>query len=305
MSELAARGAKEVGDGSDAGLIQAMLHAGADAVDVGQGEPMQNFGQGAWANDDEAVGLLHVAADFGEEDAGGEADGTGHARAEPLAEGLFDFVGEGLGGADFAFASHQAAGHFVDGGDFGDGQAGVDGFADAVVVLDIELMSCLNQHKVGASFFGFPDHRACFDAEGFGFIAGGDGAGAVGQHLDDGDGATTQFGALLLFAGREEAIEVEEKPVDEVVVGGARVHVVFLSRRRWGRQSEIGGGMICTIVPSGTPPPPSLEGRGSFKVFYNAVGFSLLKGGRRAGRLGGRFCLRGRFSWRGLPLDLC
>jgi hypothetical protein len=55
------------------------------------------------------------------------------------------------------------------------------------------------------------------DAEALGFVAGGDRAGRIGHRLDDDDRLPTQGRIVLLFAQREEGVEIEEQPLDGVV----------------------------------------------------------------------------------------
>jgi hypothetical protein len=56
-----------------------------------------------------------------------------------------------------ALAAHQAAGHLVDGEDGGDGQAAFDGFDDAVVVVDVDLVAGLDEDEAGAHALGLGD----------------------------------------------------------------------------------------------------------------------------------------------------
>ncbi len=66
--------------------LQALLSARADAGQVAQGELVQRFGQNVERQRDEAVGLFHVAGDFGEIAVGGEAHGAAQHGADVLAD---------------------------------------------------------------------------------------------------------------------------------------------------------------------------------------------------------------------------
>ena len=68
--------------------------------------------------------------------------------------------------------------------------------------------------------FGFADLGSGLDAEGLGFVAGGDAAGGVGHGGDDGEGVAAVFGMELLFDGREEAVEVDVEEGEAVGLGG-------------------------------------------------------------------------------------
>jgi hypothetical protein len=85
------RGLPELGDGEDAGAVQALLHAFADAVDLLQFEAEQDAGQIVMRDDDETVRLLLIGADFAEKDVGREADRAGEALADLLAQRPLDF----------------------------------------------------------------------------------------------------------------------------------------------------------------------------------------------------------------------
>jgi hypothetical protein len=79
----------ELGDGEDAGAIEPLFHARADAVDFLQVEPEQNLGQAVMRDDDEPVGLLQIGPDLAEEDIGRNPDRAGEAFAGLLAESPF------------------------------------------------------------------------------------------------------------------------------------------------------------------------------------------------------------------------
>jgi hypothetical protein len=229
--QVVARGTHEIGHRADASLVKSTLHARADAVNVGQVEAVQNVGQIILGNDDQAVRLLHVATDLTEEQAGSKPDRAGHAVANQFADGPLDLVRQFPCRRDLTLTPHQAARHFVNRTDFLDWKARIDGGDDAVVVLDIKLVPRLNQHEVRAAFFGLPYRRASFDAERSGFVTGGNGARAIRHHLNNRHWTTAQLRTILLFAGREIAVEVEEEPVDPAIlgiVGHHNVHVAFL-----------------------------------------------------------------------------
>ena len=75
--------------------------------------------------------------------------------------------------------------------------------------------------KQGAMDESFMDNapifdRAGFDAEGLGFVAGGDEGGGVGQGGNDAGGLVAVLGMELLLYRREEAVEVDVEEAEEV-----------------------------------------------------------------------------------------
>jgi hypothetical protein len=79
-AQLERRRVPELGDGEDAGAVQPLLHARADAVDLLQLEAKQKLRQVGRGDDDEAVRLLHVGTDFGQKHIRLARDGRRYAR---------------------------------------------------------------------------------------------------------------------------------------------------------------------------------------------------------------------------------
>jgi len=126
----------------------------------------------------------------------------------------FDLAAKFEGGQQRALAADETAGHFVDGLDGADRHAAFDGFDDAVVVVDIDLVAGLDKDDLGAQAFGVGDDRTGFNAEGFGLVAGGDADGGIGHHGNDADGTAAQLGADLLLDRCEVGVEIDEEPVE-------------------------------------------------------------------------------------------
>ena len=93
-----------------------------------------------------------------------------------------------------------------------------------MVVLDVKLVPSLDEGDSGAEAFGLADDGSGFHAEGFGLIAGGDGAGGIGHDGDDGDGAIAELRAELLLDGGKVGVEVEEEPLNGGRAGDAQRH---------------------------------------------------------------------------------
>jgi hypothetical protein len=200
--------------GADALFVEALLSLCADTGEVAEGELAEGLGEQVEREGDKAVGLFHVAGDLGEVAIGSEADGAAQGGSYAPADAVFDAAAEVDSGEEGALAAHEAAGHFVDGEDGGDGEAALDGFDDAVVVVNVDFVAGLYEDEVRAHAFGFGNDCAGADTEGLGFVAGGDGHGGIGHHGDDGDGAAAEFGADLLLDGGEVGVEVDEEPVE-------------------------------------------------------------------------------------------
>ena len=95
----------------------------------------------------------------------------------------------GLGMGGLALATEELADHLVDGGGVGDGADTLDGGDDVVGVLGVGGVVAVDEDDVWADAFGVEDAGAGFDAEGLGFVAGGDERGGVGHGGDDAGGA--------------------------------------------------------------------------------------------------------------------
>ena len=84
---------------------------------------------------------------------------------------------------------------------------------DLVVELHVHVMPGHDGDEVRAAATSLADVGAGLDAEFFGFVTGGDGAGGVGVHRNDGDGLATESGVELLLHAGKVAIEIEKQPV--------------------------------------------------------------------------------------------
>jgi len=101
-----------------------------------------------------------------------------------------------------------------------DGADAFDRCDDLVGVFGVGGVLAVDEDDVGAEAFGFADAGAGLDAEGFGFVAGGDEGGGVGHGGDDAGRAVAVFGVELLFYRREEAVEVDVEEGEEVGLSG-------------------------------------------------------------------------------------
>ena len=76
-------------------------------------------------------------------------------------------------------------------------------------VFGVVGVAALDEDDAGTELFGFADLGAGLDAEGLGFVAGGDADGGVGHGGDDGEGLSAVLGVKLLLDRREEGVEVD------------------------------------------------------------------------------------------------
>jgi len=111
-----------------------------------------------------------------------------------------------------------------------DRHAGVDRRQHALVVLGVEAVPGLHRDHGGANPFRLAQERAGRDAEALGFVAGSDRAGGAGHRLHDDDRLAAQGRIVLLPAQREEGVEIEEQPLDEI--GGHMPEICKLPEAR-------------------------------------------------------------------------
>ena len=137
-AQLERRRVPQLGDGADAGAVQPLLHARADAVDHLQCQAEQNLRQVVFGDDDQPVRFLQVGTDLAEEDVRRDADRTGEAFADLVARGAFELERELARGRYLALGAHQPAGHLVDRANLVDRQAGVDRFQNALVIIGVD-----------------------------------------------------------------------------------------------------------------------------------------------------------------------
>ena len=225
VEELVHAGAvegEELRHGADALGVEADFGAGADAGKVAEFEMGDGAGELAGQEADEAVGLLHVAGDLGEVAVGRHADGAAEGFADVVLDGLLDVERDAAGVGWVALAADELADHLVDGGSVGDGADAFDGVGDVVGVLGVGGVVAVDEDDAGADAFGFADLGAGLDAEGLGFVAGGDERGGVGHGGDDAGGLAAVLGMELLLDRREEAVEVDVQEAEEVGLSSGR-----------------------------------------------------------------------------------
>jgi hypothetical protein len=181
-------------------------------------EAEQNLRQVVLGDNHQPVGFLQVGTDLAEKHVGRNADRAGEAFADLLAQSAFDLERELARNRHLALGAHQAAGHLIDRQNLLDRQAGIDRLQNAVVIVGIDLVPRLHRDDVPAKSPRIAHERAGLDAEGLGFVAGGDGDGRIRQRLHHDDRLALQGGIFLLLARREEGVEIEEQPLDCVVV---------------------------------------------------------------------------------------
>ena len=249
--------------GANALGVEADFGAGADAGKIAEFEMGDGAGELRGEQADEAVGLLHVAGDFGEVAVGRHADGAAEGFADVRADGLLDLEGDGAGAGRFLLAAHELADHLIDGRSVGDGAATFDRFRDAVGIFGIDAVVAFDEDDGGTDAFGFADLGSGFDAEGLGFVAGGDAAGGVGVGGDDGEGAVAVFGVKLLLDGGKEAVEVDVQEGEAVglrlirharssgPLTGLRPGKSQANRTRMGRPQAGGAIIFAVSLPTG------------------------------------------------------
>jgi hypothetical protein len=168
---------------------------------------------------DQAVGLLHVAGDLGQEAVGRHADGAAQRLAHVVLDGLLDGEGDLAGARRLLLAAHELADHLVDGGRVGDGAASLDCLRDAARIVGVDAVLAHDENDLGADALGLADLSAGLDAERLGLVAGRDAAGGIGLGGDDGERAAAILRVQLLLHRREEAVEVDVDKGEAVGLG--------------------------------------------------------------------------------------
>ena len=115
-------------------------------------------------------------------------------------------------GREQPLVADEATGHLIDRHDGSDRNAGLDGFDDLLVVIDVELVPRLHDFEARAHALGFADLGSGFNLESLGLITGSDAAGCVRHNGHDGDGPVAQFRAQFLFDGGEVGVQVKKEP---------------------------------------------------------------------------------------------
>ena len=217
----------EIADGLDALRRQPPSHIAPYATNGLCWQMGDGLGQRRGGQKRQTIRLLHVRGQLGEQDIAGDADGAGHADADLVADALLDALGQRGGGHWVFLIAVEAAGDFVDRQGVGNRDAVVDGGEDTVMIGDIKFMARHDDAETGAKPLGLVNRCASLDATGFGGIAGGNGASAVGEHRGNRDGQAAQTRVFLLLAGGEKTIEVQHQPTQAGRAACQDVHVLF------------------------------------------------------------------------------
>ncbi len=197
---------------SDALLVQAFLHARADAGQIAQRQVHQRARQQVLGERNQAVGLVHVGGDLRQVAVRREADGAAQCCSDMLADGGLHATRQIHGRKQRLLAADQAGGHLVDGHDGRDGNAALDRLDDPIVIVDVNFVARLDQLQAWTHPFRFADLRAGTNPEGLRLVACCDGAGSVGHDGHDGDRAPAEFRPQLLLDRGEVGVQIEEEP---------------------------------------------------------------------------------------------
>jgi hypothetical protein len=211
---------KKLLHGGDAFFVQAGLSVRAYSGQVAEVEMSDGARELRRQQAYEAIGLLHVAGDFGEVAIGRHADGAAQGYANIFVDGFFDLKGDLASSWWLLLAAHELADHFVDGWRVSDGAGQLDCFRDFVRVLCVVGVIACDEDDAGTELFGFADLRSSFDAESFGFVASRNTTSGVGHGGDDSERLAAIFLVELLFDGREEAIQVDVEIAEAVGMEG-------------------------------------------------------------------------------------
>jgi hypothetical protein len=200
---------------ADALLVEPLFSAGANAGQVAQGKGAQSLRQNVERQSHQAVGLFHVAGNLGQKAIGGQTDGTAHHGADRFQDARFHALAQLKRGQQRPLTAHQPAGHLVDGADGGDRYAALHCLHNAVVILHVEFVPCLDEDDLRAHAPGFGHDGAGLHAKGFGLVAGRNAAGGVGHHRHNAYGTPAQIRPHILLDGSKVGVQIDKQPVDE------------------------------------------------------------------------------------------
>ena len=217
LAKVGASGGAHLFDGEHSGGVEAGFHSAVDAGEVGELQAEESMGQVVGLERDEAVGLLHVRADFGQKAIGGDADAGGDRLADFGAEAALHVSGDFLGSGGGSFFAKESEAHLVDAADFFDGQDVAQDIEDSVVVANVDPWAGGDDDDLRALLPRFANHRAGFDALWLGLDAGGDDEGRLGVERCDGHRPVAEFGPVLLFDTGEVRVDVEEEVAQRTV----------------------------------------------------------------------------------------
>ena len=203
--QVSAVPSQEVGDGSDAGLVERALRGGADAPedpDGFGGEEGLGFGL---ADHGKSPGFVEVGGDLGEELVVGQADGAGQAKLilHPLGQ-----AGQHHGGgvAVQTFGAGQVQKCLVQREGFDGGGQVFHHRADGPACLDIGGETGLHHDRLGAEFQGLEHRHGRADALDPGEVAAGRDHPPCAAADDD--GLVADAWIVALFDGGIEGVAV-------------------------------------------------------------------------------------------------
>jgi uncharacterized membrane protein len=177
-------------------------------------------GQGLRRQNDKPVGLLHVGGKLRQQLVGGDA----YRACEAFADLGVDFAldGECQASCNRVIALHlvEPAGHLVDRHDVFNRNVPVDGREDAMVVFDIDLVPGLYELHLGTEPPRLVHEGTGLDAEGLRGIACRYRTRGLRHSRHDDDRLASVLRILLLLAGGEETVEIENKPAQHRVPHG-------------------------------------------------------------------------------------
>ena len=216
----------EIAEGEEAGLVEDFFGGGADAVNFADGQFAEEFGFAGLADEGEAVGLLEVTGEFGEEFVGGDADAGGDTalaangflhRAADGERGFEEFVMRAAAGFEKVGEFHVG---FVD-GDLFDGRARVaHDVHDFAGFFAIEIDAGRDENPVRAEAAGGGAGHGGADAEFAGFVAGGANDAAAFGRAADNDRFAFEGGIFALLDRGVKGVHIEVKDYPILGVGG-------------------------------------------------------------------------------------
>jgi hypothetical protein len=161
------------------------LHLRADARDLTQCQRVERVRQVARLEHDEAVWLLEIGGELGQEAVGRDPDRAGQPLADMRTDAGLDAVGQRRGGIAAVLVVEQPAGHLVDRADLRHRNVPPYLGDDRLVELDIAFMARRRDDQLAALLLRLPYRRPRPDAEPLRLDRGGDRDRGIGVDRRD------------------------------------------------------------------------------------------------------------------------
>ena len=186
---------------------------------VAQCQRVQHVRQIAMLDDEQPVGLAHLAGGLGEVSVRPGADTHLDDRRDLARDGLLDAAADGFHGGGLTQVVWQPGPHFIDAEHGLHMDAVLHGLHHPVVVADVFRRLAFDDGDTGAEDARLADAGAGFHTEGLGFVGGGDAARAFRHHRGHTHRPTAQRRIKMLLDRCEIRIAIDKQSGERSVHG--------------------------------------------------------------------------------------